>query len=217
MTTRLSPPPRNLFVAFEGGDGSGKTTLRKLLYGALQQRGREVLSLIPTSWLIPECTEIITNAKYHGIPYPGAEITRAYVLDKEELCRRLVTPHLPWRHVIVDRYLVSDIVYHQVLYGTDCGATHAAYVASRILWPDLIVYVDTPPEVAAERMEARHPAHRNVWETLDKQRRVYDGFQEVLFGGRFTIPSEVLRVENTGPLEPASRTVLDALLPRMCT
>lgn len=210
MTARRHP-----FVAFEGGDGSGKTTIRKRLYAALRERGRDALSLIPMSWLVPECTEVITNAKYNGVPTPPPRITRAYVRDKEELCARLVEPHLPWRPVLVDRYAASDIVYHQVLYGTPRRTTYEAYAGSRIRWPDLVVYLDTPPEVAVARMEARRPGQLNAWETLEKQRRVYDGFQEVLFGGGFATGAEVMRVDNTGDPEDAVRRVLDELVPRL--
>lgn len=128
---------RHIYLVLEGSDGAGKTSIRKHLFRRLVEAGNEVLTVIQTSWLIPEHTEVITNARYHHRQYPQEVITAAYVGDKEAMTRYLVEPNLPYRDVIGDRFVASDMVYHQLLWGIPPERTYEAYAASAVRFPDL--------------------------------------------------------------------------------
>ncbi len=201
------------FLALEGTDGAGKTSLRKVAFQALKRQGRELLTTTPFSWRDMEAAETIVMAKAHAVPTPEALITRAYVRDKEVLSDRIIRPQLRFRPVLSDRFLASDLVYHQVLWHIPPAETYRAFCSSRVRMPDVIVFVDTPPEIAFERLEKRGTGGKNRWDYLDKQKRLYELFCEVLFSGNFPALGKVVRIDNSGEKEETARAFLDALSP----
>lgn len=186
-----------MFVAIEGTDGSGKTTVRKFLYGLLGRGDGNVLTLQGQSWLAPVCTEIITYAKFHGVSYPPDVLTAATVGDKEALSDRVIRPQRAWRHIIADRWLLSDIVYNQVLWEIPMEITWRAFQASRVTLPDLTLFIDAPPELAWRRINSRPPSRRHRWDSLPMLTSLRASFERAL---DFLPADLVVRVSNTGPL-----------------
>jgi dTMP kinase len=201
---------RGYFVAIEGTDGSGKTALRKAIYQGLRRRGVEVLCILPQSWLNANAAEIMVGAKFFGKSYPPAELTAAYVADKESATRELVEPHLPLRHVIADRFIASDVVYHEALWGIDPTVTFGAYQRSRVRFPDCTVFVDTPPPEAFRRLIARGTGGRHRWDTPEVQEALYRAFRDA-FSGRFPWPGSIIVIDNARPL-PAVRADIERMV-----
>src|SRR5918995_401954 len=111
------------FVVFEGADGSGKTTLREHGLSRLRARNVDALTVPQVSWLDPCAAAVITASRFRqgaGLYRPTQPaVTDAVVRDKEALTQRLVEPQLSRRHVLGDRHVASDLVYHDVLFGID--------------------------------------------------------------------------------------------------
>ncbi|HEU5323126.1 MAG TPA: hypothetical protein VFX28_20135 [Methylomirabilota bacterium] len=206
---------RHPFVVVEGGDGAGKTSVRQHLFARLREHGVVALSTIPVSWLVPAATEVITKAKYLGYAFPPERIVRAYVRDKEELTARILDPHLPWRPAICDRFVMSDVVYNEIVFGIARDDMAAAYRASAVREPDLVVFIDTPPEVAVERLRRRAHGQGHPWEALEPQRRVAAGFQAVLAQNPMALAAEVIRIDNAGDLARTLERVDALVLPRL--
>lgn len=202
----------NVFIALEGTDGAGKTGLRKHLFAALRERSVDIVSIIPFSWRDLEAAETIVEAKFHDMPIPPDQITRAYVRDKESLSRRLIEPQLVYRSVVSDRFAASDIVYHELLWGTDPDRTYDAFRASTVRPPDHTFFIDTPPQVAFDRANKRGTGGGHRWDKLDKQRRLYASFQDVLFSDRYPWLGPVTRIDNAGAFEHAANALVSAAL-----
>lgn len=198
---------RGFFLVLEGGDGAGKTTIRKHVHQHLRDHGHDVLSLQGRSFHEPRHAAVVTNARFHGEPHPLDEILRAHVGDREELSDRILRPHLARRHILCDRYATSDIVYQSIMWDIDVRKSWEAYLASSIARPDLILYLDTPPTVAAERLNSRSTAGTFPWEELEVQKKVYSLFDRLLFGDELPLLAPVLRVPNSGPLAETKRQV----------
>jgi len=198
------------FIALEGIDGAGKTTLRKHLFKAARRHGEETLNIMLFSWLIPEHTETITAVRFRGEERPAEEVVRAYVADKESLSDTIVRPHLEHRHVVSDRYIVSDMVYGEVHGGIAAERMYEAYCSSSILFPEVTVFLDTPPEIAYERMKA---ADGCPYITLEQQREICEMFRRVLLGDSFPQLRPVVRFENAGTREEGRREFEEIMLP----
>jgi dTMP kinase len=199
---------RRFFLVVEGGDGAGKTTTRKHVYRHLRDHGHDVLSLQGRSFHDPRHTAVITNARFHGRHHPPGEILRAHVGDREQLSDRILRPHLAWRHILCDRYVTSDIVYQSIMWDIDVRTSWEAYLASSIARPDLILFLDTPPTVAAERLNSRSTGGTFPWEELEVQKKVYSLFNRILFGAELPPLAPVLRVDNSGSLVETQQQVI---------
>jgi dTMP kinase len=184
-----------MFVAIEGGDGAGKTSIRAYLFDQLRRRGREVVTLQGPSWLVPGAAKVITDARYRGARYPHPTLAAAYVADREALSDRVVRRHIPWREVICDRFVLSDIVYQRVLWGVPTDLTLPAFERSRVARPDLTLFVDTPPDVALARLRLQPRRTTRFWDTVGHQRAVHELFHRLVGDpGSF---GPVLRVDNS--------------------
>lgn len=202
-----------MFLAIEGADGAGKTTVRRHLFEQLRKRRVEVLTLQGPSWLVPKHAEVITNARYHGALYPHETLVAAYVGDREAVSDRIVRPHLSWRTVICDRFVLSDIVYQRVLWGVPPELAQQAFERSRVVWPDLTLFLDTPPDIAMDRLRAQPRRVSHFWDTYDHQRAAHELFKRIIpvaesFGA-------VMRIDNSGPLDQTLAFVTEHLVERI--
>lgn len=202
-----------MLVAIEGGDGSGKTSLRKYLFQTLRAMGLDTLAIPPNSWLVPRWTETIVKAKYRDQAVPSSEITRAYVGDKEALTTEIINPHYPHRHVVVDRYILSDIVYHQLLYEIDARHTYKMYEASDVRWPDLTILVRTDVEIAQERKVHRNSGGWHRWDELERQRTIIHLYEELVANRALSLLHPIVILDNGGSRAKTLASVHSEVLP----
>jgi dTMP kinase len=198
-----------VFIAVEGADGAGKTSVREHLFRSLSAAGHEVVTTWSFSWLDVDATATITGARWLGQPHDPERVVAAYARDKALLYQRIIAPQAAARIVLADRYLVSDVVYNEVLFGIPAERTWRAYRVPEIGFPDLTVSVEAPLDVCLGRIRARPNPHR--WETPEVQARVHRLFREALSAG----PGPVVRIRNDGPLEDTLAAV-DAEVLRRC-
>jgi len=199
------------FVVLEGTDGSGKTGLRKYIFQRLGEAGVDVLAIVPQSWHVRAATSIIVRTKFFSESLPPDRITWAFIADKNDLSQRVIVPHLACRHVVCDRFLASDVVYHEVMYGIPQHVSLSAYKQSMIKFPDITVFVDTPPEVAFERVRKRCTGGKHAWDRLDIQRELQSKFR-ALFDSAITEFGRSVRIDNGGTREEAYAQLEDLVI-----
>ena len=189
--TEASGP--GLFITFEGGDGSGKSTQAARLAEWLEAAGRTVVQTRE-----PGGTELGVEIRHlvqhrRGDVAPRAEAL-LYAADRAHHIATLVRPALERGEVVIqDRYLDSSVAYQGA--GRELDATQ---IRDLSLWavegllPDLTVLLDVDPAIGRERMNASP--------------RVYDRLEEV--GGHF--PARVRAAYLAlAAAEPARFLVLD--------
>ncbi|WP_313357974.1 dTMP kinase [Microbacterium sp.] len=144
-----------LWITFEGGDGSGKTTQARLLAQWMQQRGRTVLHTRE-----PGGSEVGTLVRDIVLHHRGDIAPRAeallYAADRAHHVATVVRPALERGDVVIqDRYLDSSVAYQGAGRVLD-----AAEVRDLSLWategalPDLTVLLDLDPSTARRRLDA---------------------------------------------------------------
>ncbi|MFQ6172231.1 dTMP kinase [Oryzobacter sp. R7] len=140
-----------LFIAFEGGDGAGKSTQVRLLAQALRDRGREVLVTRQ-----PGGTDLgaaIRDLVLHGEHVSPRAEALLFAADKAHHVDLVIRPALEAGDVVLtDRYTDSSVAYQGA--GRDLGA---AEVHDLQMWavgglvPDLTVVVDVTAEEGRRR------------------------------------------------------------------
>ncbi len=163
-----------LFVAFEGGDGAGKTTQSGLLAGWLADRGAEVVrTREPGGTALGQALRELVLHGQDGSVSPRAEAL-LFAADRAHHVATLVRPALERGAVVLtDRYLDSSVAYQ--------GAARALgheEVRSLSLWaveglvPDLTVLLDiASPEGRSRRGEVHDRLEREADDFHDRVRR----------------------------------------------
>lgn len=159
------------FIAFEGGEGTGKSTQARLLaerIGAVltHEPGDTPLGVAIRTILLDSTTLDIT---------PRAEAL-LMAADRAQHVEALIRPALAsGRTVVTDRYTGSSIAYQG--YGRQLPPEEVGEIsgwASRELRPHLVVLLEVPASVTAQRTGGARD--RLEAAGTDFHRRVHDGF-----------------------------------------
>jgi len=144
---------KNLFIAFEGIDGSGKSTQVKLLSDRLKKEGLKVYATFePTDSPIGS---VIKNIFKHRIEADHRTIAALFVADRLDhllnktngILKKLEEGYT----VISDRYYFSSYAYHGTHMSMD-WVIEANSLSADLLRPDLNIYIDISPEVSMKRL-----------------------------------------------------------------
>ena len=141
-----------MFIAFEGGEGSGKSTQVALLARALELSHRVVVTREPgAGWLGSQVRGLVLDPAHTDLS-PRAEAL-LYAADRAQHVATLVRPALNGGAVVLtDRYLDSSIAYQGA--GRGLGSTDVAWIsrwATAELLPHLTVVLDIDPRVGLAR------------------------------------------------------------------
>ena len=199
------------FIAFEGGEGAGKSTQARLLAAALEARG----------------IACVVTREPGGTP--GAEAIRGLLLGtdgegwharaeallfaaaRSDHVERLILPALAaGKWVICDRFVDSSRAYQGGGGGlTDAEVLELHRIGSRGLLPDLTLLVEVSPEVARSRAAARDV---DGADRIGGRDEAYHAKVAAAFA-RFAEaePQRFARIDGNGDAEAVHSAVLGAL------
>jgi dTMP kinase len=170
----------NLFIAFEGIDGSGKSTQVKLLAEQLEHAGHKVYTTFePTDSPIGKTIRDIFSRRMEADERVIAALFVAdrlhHLLNLEDgIIKKLEQGFT----VITDRYYLSSYAYHSVHMSMDWVIASNAMCA-QLLRPDLHIYIDMPPDESMKRLGAGRQT-MEIYETLDNLRKVKENYSEAI-------------------------------------
>ncbi len=162
------------FIVFEGGEGSGKSTVAAAVARRFELAGRDVaLTREPGGTTVGERVRSLL----HEDLTPWAEAF-AFLLARAQLVETVIRPALARDAVVVcDRFAASTFAYQGYARGLDLAALRAANaVATGGLEPDLTVYLDLDPSIGLARKRGENEAIRTGLEALDFHRLVRAGY-----------------------------------------
>jgi len=153
-----SKPEKGMFIVFEGIDGSGKTTVAKLVHEVLsaEMPGKVVLTAEPTDSFIGMAVRQANEGR-------ADEMAEAllFVADRAEHTRQIRSWLSQGKIVLSDRYYASTIAYQgALLKGRMGGAKRAVeWLKSMnepvIVHPDLTLLLTISVSVAIKRLGSR--------------------------------------------------------------
>jgi dTMP kinase len=179
LSVEAAGRPRGLFVAFEGGEGAGKSTQVRLLCEWLTARGRPARATFePGGTPAGAAVRAIVLDRAHTGLSPRAEAL-LYAADRAQHAHAVLRPALEAGEVVVtDRYVDSSLAYQGA--GRTIGLDDVAAIsrwATQGLRPDLTVLLDLPPQTGLARARGRAVADRLESESLEFHQRVRDTFR----------------------------------------
>ena len=148
---------KGVFIAFEGGEGTGKSTQSKLLKKWLENEGEEVvLSREPGGTDLGQGLRKILLGHETGAISPRAEAL-LYAADRAHHVYSTIRPALDRGDVVItDRYFDSSIAYQGA--GRVLQPNEVARIsrwATESLFPTLTIIIDMPAEVGLGRLKSR--------------------------------------------------------------
>ncbi len=163
---------KNLFIALEGIDGSGKSTQVKLLTKKLQSIGHKVYATFePTDSPIGKMIREIFSGKMEADHKVIAGLFVAdrldHLLNKTNGILKMLDDGYT---VITDRYYFSSYAYHSPYMSMD-WVIEANRLSAELLRPDLNIYIDISAEESMKRI-AKGRASTELYETLDNLKNV---------------------------------------------
>ena len=194
------------YIVFEGAEGCGKSTqaarLAEHLDAVLTRetggtdvgaRLREILHDTDVAYLAPRAEALMTAA------------------DRAQHIAEVVRPALDaGRSVVSDRSVYSSLAYQG--YGRELDVAEVRRLnewGTRGIWPEVVVLLDTPDDVIAERM-SRRDLDRFEAAGPDFHQRVIDGFREMAAAD----PDRWVTVSAIGSVDQVGTAIRAALTER---
>ncbi len=195
------------FIIFEGGEGSGKTTV-------VERMKKEFPNFVYThepggTSLGKQVRELLMSEKTKGIDVQAELLL--FFASRAQLIAEVITPSLEaGKTVISNRFALSSIAYQ--IYGREKPGLMELYrslsqmiVGSTI--PDACIFLDVTPEVGIARVHSRsEEPTRFDKEALDFHTRVREGYKKHV--GEFGTP---IIIDADKPLEEVWTEVKNAV------
>lgn len=176
-----------LFIVLEGVDGAGTTTHTRVLAKSLEKRGLPVhTTREPSDGPIGVMLRQILTGRVvvPGVngPRPPSWSTMAllFAADRVDHVEAEIVPNLmDGVTVLSDRYDYSSVAYQSLSAGGDPGALAWVREINRhARRPDLVIVLDVPHEVSAERRKSRG-GRRELYEVPELQERLSSFYKEI--------------------------------------
>lgn len=161
-----------MLVAFEGIDGTGKSTQLRKLANFLKEQGLPVISTYePTDSRYGRRIRELYQDRSACSP---EEELRLFLEDRRLHVNELITPELAAGKIILtDRYYYSTAAY-QGAAGMDIAEIFTRNSFAPV--PDLVLLLTMAPEISISRIQEGRGEELNDFEQLDQLRKVADHF-----------------------------------------
>jgi dTMP kinase len=198
-----------IFIAFEGGEGVGKTTQIRLLADWLRERGVAVTTTRePGATPLGGKIRALLLGSVDNAPSPRAEAL-LFAADRAHHVDTVIRPALDGgRVVLTDRYVDSSLAYQGA--GRSLPVDEVRRLsqwATSGLRPDLTVLLDLDPDIGLRRAEERSATDRLEQESMEFHRRVQKAFHSLAEAS----PDRYLVIPADGPVADIARQVRDAV------
>jgi dTMP kinase len=198
---------RGLFLAFEGGEGTGKTTQARMIAIWLREQGYDVVTTHePGATKVGMRLRALLLDTAHAGMSSRAEALM-YAADRAEHVASVINPALRRGAVVItDRYVDSSLAYQ----GTGRGLPQAE-IAQLNQWatggrmPDLTILLDMAPEAGLGRRT--RSADRLEAEPAEFHNRVRNGFLALAQKD----PSRYLVIDASRPVDEISEEIKDRI------
>ncbi len=168
-----------MFITFEGGEGSGKTTISQKICKVLEQKGHKtILTREPGGVKVAE--DVRSLIMDNELDYKTEVLL--FAAARIEHLEQKIKPALKDKKIVIcDRYIDSSIVYQGYARGENIEAVKEInYWATNNFTPDLTIFFDVKPELALSRInDDEREVNRFDQEKTNFHQKIYNGYHEL--------------------------------------
>ncbi len=204
-----------VFITFEGGEGTGKTTQIALLAERLSALGHEVVTTLePGGTALGKRIRRYLVSESDDVPTPRAELL-LYAADRAHHVDKLIRPALEAGKVVLcDRYADATEAYQGYGRGLELSLVRSLNrVATQGLMPHRTLLIDLDPELGVRRSLQRQAgddvAEESRFEAEESafHRRVRRGYNAILKSE----PRRVRFIDGGGTIEEVKHKIWSEL------
>lgn len=200
---------KGYFIAFEGIDGSGKSSIIKMIDLKLREKNIPIyLTREPTDSpfgsLIHQFMIGRLNTDHRAIAAMFVADRVDHLTNNINGMKRIIDNGVT---VISDRYYFSSYAYHSVYIDMD-WVINANKICFDILKPDLNIFIDTSPEICIKRLEQERFI-KEKYEDIEHLKKVRNNY---LFAfDRLKNIEDVVVIDGNKSLEEIANDTWDAI------
>ncbi len=189
------------FITFEGGEGSGKTTLIQAIACHYEQQGRQVVATREPGGIdiAEQIREIILNRSNTAMD--GRTEALLYAAARRQHWIERIKPALiRGELVLCDRFIDSSLAYQGYARGLGVDEVYNInQFATEGVLPSLTIWLDLDPEIGLARIadNQQREVNRLDLENLEFHQRIRQGYQ--LLAERY--PDRIYRIHADQPVE----------------
>lgn len=168
-----------LFISFEGGEGSGKSSVINVVKERLEADGYKVVITREPGGV--NVSEQIRNVIL-AVDNQMSKETEAllYAASRVEHLYSKVIPLINDGYIVLsDRYIDSSLAYQGYARGIGIEKVLEINMFAKEYLPKVTYFFDVTPEVGLARIKGRDKIDRLDLETMDFHKKVYEGYKEV--------------------------------------
>ncbi|HHV33707.1 MAG TPA: dTMP kinase [Acholeplasma sp.] len=166
-----------MFITFEGGEGSGKTSVIKAISSLLTEKNIDhVTTREPGGSIIAEkIRKVILDTENTNLSAEAEALL--FAASRVQHLEEVILPALNENKIVLcDRYLDSSLAYQGYARGLGIeDVLKINHYAAKSL-PDYTIYIDVTPELGLKRVSTRGAANRLDLETLEFHKKVREGY-----------------------------------------
>lgn len=170
---------KGLFISFEGGEGSGKSSAINVVKEKLEADGyKVVVTREPGGISVSEQIRDVILAVDNKMSKETEALL--YAASRTEHLYRKVIPLVNDGYIVIsDRYIDSSLAYQGYARGIGIEKVLEINMFAKEYLPKVTYFFDVRPEVGLARIVGRDKIDRLDLEGFDFHQKVYDGYKEV--------------------------------------
>ncbi len=190
-----------LFITFEGGEGSGKTTQSKRLVEYLNSHGKDAVWTreIGGTPLAEKIRELIFSSEMDTV----TEMLLVMAARSEHV-KHVIKPALAARKIVVcDRFIDSSLCYQ----GAELGFDKVLKLHNEVfenLMPDITFFIDVPVEDGLRRAGARGGNNRFEARPIAMHQKLRENFNKLVA----LFPNRIIKIDGLKSQDEIAEEVL---------
>lgn len=173
---------KGIFIAFEGPDGSGKSTIIREIVKYFKDRNIDVIETRePGGTVVGEAIRKILLDNRNKNMFPETEALLFAAARGQHVKEKIIPAIESGKVVLCDRFLLSSLVYQGI--GRGLGVEEVRIIndfAIKGVRPDLTLFFHVEPETTLSRKTKGKKGDRLESEGMDFHKIVYNGYLNIL-------------------------------------